>query len=100
MIDTIHPDIAIASRIVRAHLAGRNVDVRLFGSRARGDARTWSDIDLAVKSHTPLAVDVLPALREALDESSCLLNVDVVDWNDADPALRESIEREGIPWML
>ena len=95
-----HPDIEIASRVVRTHLADRNVHVRLFGSRARGDAHTWSDIDVAVQADPALPAGVLAALREALDESSCLLNVDVVDWNDADAALRESITREGIEWSV
>ena len=47
-----------------------------------------------------MAAGMLSALREALEESSCLLNVDVVDWNDADAALRESIAREGIEWKI
>ena len=91
-----HPDIELARRVIRAHLAGKNVRIRLFGSRARGDARTWSDIDIAVQANPALPPGVLSALREALEESSCLLNVDLVDWNDADAALRESITREGI----
>lgn len=95
-----HPDLELASRIIRAHLAGRNVRVRLFGSRARGDSRTWSDIDVAVQANATLPAGVLSTLREALEESSCLLNVDVVDWNDADAELRESITREGIEWIV
>ena len=95
-----HPDLELASRVIRAHLAGRNVRVRLFGSRARGDSRTWSDIDVAVQANATLPAGVLSTLREALEESSCLLNVDVVDWNDADAELRESITREGIEWIV
>jgi uncharacterized protein len=96
----MHPDIEIASRVIRAHLAGHNVHVWLFGSRARGDSRTWSDIDVAIQADPALPAGVLPTLREALEESNCLLNVDVVDWNDADTALRESITREGIEWNV
>ncbi len=95
-----HQDLELASRVIRGHLAGKNVRVWLFGSRARGDARTWSDIDVAIQAATVLRVGVLSALREALEESSCLLNVDVVDWNDADTALREAIVREGIEWSV
>jgi uncharacterized protein len=96
----IHPDLEIVGHVIRAHLAGQNVHVRLFGSRARGDSRSWSDIDVAVQSDPALPAGVLPTLREALEESSCLLNVDLVDWNDADAALRESITREGIEWNV
>ena len=96
----VHPDLELAGRVMRSHLAGRNVRVRLFGSRARGDSRTWSDIDVAVQANPALPAGVLSAWREALEGSSCLLNVDVVDWNDADAALRESITREGIEWSV
>ena len=93
-----HPDIEIANRVIRAHLANLNVRVLLYGSRARGDARTWSDIDVAVQAEPALPPGLLATLREALDQSNCLLNVDVVDWLDADAPLRESITREGIEW--
>ena len=95
-----NPDLELAGRVIRSHLAGRDVRVRLFGSRARGDSRTWSDIDVAVQASPALPAGVLSSLREALEKSSCLLNVDVVDWNDADAALRESITREGIEWSV
>ena len=95
-----HPDLELAGRVIRSHLAGRNVRVRLFGSRARGDSRTWSDIDVAVQASPALPAGVLSSLREALEESSCLLNVDVVVWNDVDAALPESITREGIAWSV
>lgn len=93
------PGPAVGYRL-KEHLAGKAVRVRLFGSRARGDARTWSDIDIAVQASPALPPGVLSALREALEESSFLLNVNVVDWNDADAALRESIDREGIEWSV
>jgi hypothetical protein len=55
---------------------------------------------VVVQASPALPAGVLSALREALEESSCLLHVDVVDWNDADAALRESIAREGIEWIV
>lgn len=93
-------DLELARGVIRTHLAGKGARVRLFGSRARGDSRTWSDIDVAVQADPALPAGVLSTLREALEESSCLLNVDVVDWHDADAALRESIAREGIEWTI
>ena len=91
-----HPDFEISGRAIRLHLVGKNARVLLFGSRVRGDSRSWSDIDVAVQADPSLPVGSLSALREALEESSCLLNVDVVDFNDADAALRDVIARESI----
>ena len=65
--------------------------VLLFGSRARGDFREKSDIDLAVRG--------ADAARFALDvdeETSTLLMFDVVDLDGCvSDALREEIARDG-----
>ncbi len=64
----------------------------LFGSRARGDYKEKSDIDLAVYEGdcTKFSLDVD-------DETYTLLSYDVVDMNrPIDNELKESIEREGI----
>ena len=65
--------------------------VILFGSRARGDFRRTSDIDIAVTGGD--------CARFALDvdeETSTLLEYDIVDLDrDMQDELRESIEKEG-----
>ena len=64
----------------------------LFGSRARGDHRERSDIDLAVSGGDPVRF----ALR-AEDELPTLLSFDIVNLNGPVQAeLLESIQREGI----
>ena len=66
--------------------------VVLFGSRARGDYRERSDIDLAVYDG-----DFARFALDVDDETSTLLSYDIVDMNKSvDNELRESIEREGI----
>ena len=63
----------------------------LFGSRARGDYKKTSDIDLAVTGgNTSLfAAD--------MEETSTLLTFDIVDMDKpVQPELLQSIEREGI----
>lgn len=65
--------------------------VILFGSRARGDFKQTSDIDLAVLGGN--------SARFALDieeETSTLLKYDVVDLSkDVQPELLEEIEQDG-----
>jgi predicted nucleotidyltransferase len=66
--------------------------VILFGSRARGDFKRTSDIDIAV--------DGGDFVRFALDvdeETSTLLKFDIVDLKrNIQEELRESIEKEGV----
>ena len=66
--------------------------VLLFGSRARGDFKRTSDIDLAVSGgdFDRFALDVD-------EETTTLLMFDIVDLDrEMQPELRESIEKEGV----
>lgn len=63
----------------------------LFGSRARGDFKRTSDIDLAVTGG-----DFLRFALDVEEETSTLLEFDIVDLDRCmQQALRDSIEKEG-----
>lgn len=64
----------------------------LYGSRARGDHRPTSDVDIAVDGGK--AADLFRTVID--DEIRTLLKLEIVDLTDADPRLRKEIEREGI----
>ena len=64
--------------------------VILFGSRARGDFKRTSDIDLAVEGG-----EVECFALDIDEETTTLLEYDIVDLaRKIQPELRESIERE------
>ena len=90
--------LAEARRIVLEGLKGRSAQVYLFGSRARGNARRWSDIDVAVLPLEQFPAGLLSSIREALEESHIPFTVDLLDLSDADPAFRTKVLSEGIPW--
>ena len=65
--------------------------VLLFGSRARGDFKRTSDIDLAVTGG-----DFLRFALDVEEETSTLLEFDIVDLDRCmQQELRDSIEKEG-----
>lgn len=67
----------------------------LFGSRAKGNFKPGSDIDLAVKG--PVSKDTLSALLTTFEESLLPYFVDVVIYEHiTNEALREHIDRVGI----
>ena len=68
--------------------------VYLFGSRARGDARTDSDIDLAFEhgSPPPVWADFVNAMQEG---APTLLDLDLVDLAQVSADLRTRILSEG-----
>lgn len=88
-----------ARRLTREILGGTGVRAILYGSRARGEARRFSDIDLALSAgDRPVPGRLIVQLSEAFEESRNPFKVDLLDLFLADGALREAIEREGVPW--
>ena len=69
--------------------------VLIFGSRAKGNARPGSDIDLAV-----IAPEITDAefarLWNAIDDLPLVFKVDLLHWDRlANPRLKDKIPREG-----
>ncbi len=82
---------------IREILAGepRVQRARLFGSRARGDERPASDIDLCLEGEG-LDLRTLLALQTRLDALELPWKIDLLAWDGiADPALREGIRAHG-----
>jgi uncharacterized protein len=78
-------------------MAERALDLRsvcLFGSRARGDAREDSDLDVAFE-HDSSPAAWAEFVNAARDEAPILWDLDLVDLGRAAPELRERILKEG-----
>ena len=69
--------------------------VVLFGSRARGDGRERSDVDLALDA-PGLSRAGWVRLRADVEEARTLYSVDLVRLDKAPAALREQIEADGV----
>ncbi|HTT80317.1 MAG TPA: nucleotidyltransferase domain-containing protein [Stellaceae bacterium] len=81
-------------RLVRDILAAclpPGAKVWVFGSRASGRARRYSDLDLAIDAGRPLSFSETATLREAFDDSDLPHQVDVVDWQAIDDNFRRLI---------
>lgn len=98
-IDLPRQDLAILQTILRAFLPP-DTAAWAFGSRATGTARRYSDLDLALRSVTPLSLDALGRLQDALSESDLTIKVDLVDLAAVDPAFLRRIEPEMIALPL
>ena len=69
--------------------------IYLFGSRARGDERVHSDIDIAIEGEA--LGSRLSQARFALEESLVPYKIDLVDLSTAS-YLKGIIQKEGIVW--
>lgn len=56
-------------------------DVWAYGSRVKGTAKPWSDLDLVVMGATRLESRRLFDLQEAFQESSLPFRVEILDWH-------------------
>ena len=68
--------------------------VYLFGSRARGDCDSWSDIDLAVSCPGASRAE-WDAVLDIVEDADTLLMIDCVRLDEAPAHLRERVIAEG-----
>jgi predicted nucleotidyltransferase len=94
-VDLMEDHRRLVLQILRAHLPERT-SVWLFGSRATGRAKRYSDINLAIDAGRPLTLDEVARLAEALSESDLPYRVDLVDWQGLDDGWRQAIASERI----
>lgn len=81
--------------VLRRHLP-RSSKAWVFGSRATGRARRYSDLDLAIDAGRRLTLDEIARLREAFSDSDLPYKVDLVDWHDIDDRWRRVILAERV----
>ena len=62
-----------------------------FGSRVKGTAKPYSDLDLAIITDQPLSLATRADLTNAFSESDLPWKVDIVDWATTDKRFREII---------
>ena len=78
-----------------------NTQVWVFGSRATGSVKKFSDLDLLLDQHgVPLPTTILLALKEAFDESPLPYKVDLVDWNTIADSFKECIQDSRVVWTF
>jgi predicted nucleotidyltransferase len=70
--------------------------VKVFGSRARGDARRNSDLDLLVRFKESVSLLKVIAFKQALEEE-LRLSVDIVEEEAIPQRMLEAIRSEATP---
>lgn len=89
MIDLPADQLALVRALLAEHFP--ECEARAFGSRVTGRAKPYSDLDLALVGPARLDSAKLAALREALDESTLPIRVDVLDWRSIAPHFQKII---------
>jgi uncharacterized protein len=91
-------NLVLVRQIISEKLQNYSVQIYLFGSQARRNARPTSDIDVAILPKEPLPMGLLAEVREALFDSIIPVQVDLVDLSQAEENFKQQILREAIEW--
>lgn len=90
MIDIIAEQLDIIREILQRYVS--DCEVRAFGSRCKGTAKNYSDLDLTIVGKTKLDWRLLEAIKESFSESCLPFRVDVLDWHTISIEFRKVIE--------
>lgn len=93
-IDMNTHDLNMVLEILDAHAPG--YEVWVFGSRAAGRAKEFSDLDLAIIGEEPLSATTLADLKDSFTESDLPFKVDIVDWAGTSQSFRKIIKGQHV----
>jgi predicted nucleotidyltransferase len=83
--------------IVKNILGDYAKDTRVFGSRAKGIHKKFSDLDLCITHTAPLPLEEVGRLAHAFTESDLPFTVDVVEYVRVSDSFKKIIDKESLP---
>ena len=93
-LDIGEAELRIVQKILRRYVP--HAEVLVFGSRATGKAKKFSDLDLCIKAAKPLGLDLTSAMADDFAQSDLPWKVDIVDWATTREVFRRIIEQDGV----
>ena len=92
----IHPiHLTIIQHILNKHLSG-DVNVWVFGSRAKHTADQSSDLDLALEGEDTIGVEIITRLNCDFEDSDLPYEVDVLDIAMVNANFQKIIKRDRV----
>ncbi|MEI8128151.1 MAG: nucleotidyltransferase domain-containing protein [bacterium] len=80
--------------IINSHLQDPSLKIYVFGSRARGNAKKYSDLDIALQAESKIEVNKMSKIEIELEETTIPYKVDVIDLNNISDTFRKCIEND------
>ncbi|MDD2587087.1 MAG: nucleotidyltransferase domain-containing protein [Syntrophomonadaceae bacterium] len=71
-----------------------DMEVWAFGSRVKGNAKSYSDLDLLIIGDEKMSINQWGELKEAFQESDLPFRVDLLDWHQISPEFRQVIKQK------
>ena len=92
-IDIPEQDLKLVSAILTANLPATS-KVFAYGSRVKGKAKQYSDLDLAIDAGKELSLAQITALSTAFEDSSLAYKVDITDLQTLSKQFYELIKHD------
>lgn len=90
-------DIIAIKSILSKHLDHSSYKAYIFGSRATGNARKWSDIDIAIEGEKKVPGYIIEEIREDLENSNLPFVVDIVDFSLVSKRFKSVANQKVVP---
>lgn len=90
MINLTQEQISLVKDIIYRYLP--NCKISVFGSRATGIAKKFSDLDLVIRSYEAISPIIMFKIKEDLAESDLPFRVDVMDWQSISDEFLNAIQ--------
>lgn len=94
MIDLPQQHLNMVKSILNKHLP--KVPVWVFGSRIKGTAKPYSDLDLAIVGQNKIPLPLYFKILDDFEESLLPIRVDVIDWHRIDDSFKKIIENQHV----
>lgn len=91
MLDLAKDQLALIKEILRRYIP--DCEVRAFGSRITKKAKSYSDLDLVAIGKTKIDRQTMIRLKEAFEESTLPIRVEVLDWHKISESFKKIIEK-------
>jgi predicted nucleotidyltransferase len=98
MLDLSPRDLSIVQDILGKYVP--DLEVWAFGSRIKGSARRYSDLDLAIITGVPLSLKMRGDMAEDFSESDLPFRVDILDWATTSDNFRRTVEHDKVVVQL
>ncbi|OOH87716.1 DNA polymerase beta subunit [Pasteurellaceae bacterium 15-036681] len=82
-------ELAIVKTVLQQYAT--NIPVWAYGSRVKGTAKRYSDLDLALITKEPLTFLQLAKLENAFSDSELEWKVDILDWASASDEFKQIV---------
>jgi len=84
----------LVKNIIKSVLQDENLKIYVFGSRATGKAKQYSDLDIALKSDSKIDSNKMSKIATELEDTTIPYKVDIIDLNDISEAFKNCIVKD------